>query len=143
MRYIAIVALILLTYALIGCSTDDSNPYIPQNLPTEEELDHLYGNWQGTSTTISGSFELIDKIYIQFYEYNNHVNATFYLNDTYVDEVYVDYDGDLIWFSSSNIFGDYGEFSGQIDHYNLEINGTFFYQSGIDYKDGTFEIMKL
>ncbi len=140
MRKIIVYGLFLLVLVLAGCASTGTTPYIPTDLPTQEELDNLLGNWSGLSETTTG---LLDKVDLSFYEYNENVLVSIYLNDTYIYDAHVNYDGDHIKFSLYNISGDYGEFDGIIDHDYFIFTGMFFYQSGISITEGTFVIDKL
>lgn len=140
MRKTILYVLLLFVLLSAGCATDGTTPYVPVDVPTQEELDHLLGNWSGLSETTNG---LLDKVDLSFYEYNENVLVSIYLNDTYIYDAHVEYDGDNIRFSSYNITGDFGEFDGVIDHVQLIFTGTFYYQSGISFSEGTFVIDKL
>ncbi len=130
---------LLLMFILSACSTE-SGPVIPDDPPTQEELEDLLGDWEGLTETSTG---LLDQINLTFYSYHDNIFATVYLNNTYVDEVSVDYDGDRVFFFSYDLQGEYGEFDGIIDHVNLIFSGSFLVQSGISTREGTFVIYKL
>ncbi len=140
MKKTTLYGLFLLLLLAAGCATTSTTPYIPVDVPTQEELDHLLGNWSGLSETTTG---LLDEVDLSFFENNENILVSIYLNDTYIYDAHVEYDGDNILFSSYNITGDFGEFDGVIDHAQLVFTGTFYYQSGISFSEGTFVIDKL
>lgn len=125
--------------SMAGCSTDPSQPWQPIHPPTEEEIDNLVGDWEGLTETTTG---LLDLLNLTFYRYHDHIMVTVYLNNAYVDDVNVQYDGDRIWFASYNMSGEYGEFDGTIDHENFLIAGSFMVQWGISTREGTFVVYK-
>ena len=122
-----------------GCANTTTAPYVPPDPPTPEELADLLGDWEGLSETTTG---LLDLINLTFYESNDNIIVTVYLNDTYVDDVYVDYNGDRVYFSSYSLIGDFGEFDGVIDHEELVYTGVFYIQTGLSSREGTFVIYK-
>jgi hypothetical protein len=139
MKKIALILALMFVWSYAGCANLGSGPDIPPDPPTQEELADLVGNWSGLTETTS---DLWDKIDLEFYEFNDNLLVTFYLNDTYVDDIHVQYDGDELGFSSNNVMGEYGEFNGIINHDELIITGDFFYQSGISTTEGTFVVYK-
>jgi hypothetical protein len=139
-RIIGIWILLVLTSLSLSCAGGDNFPPIPPDPPTQEELADLLGEWQGLTESSTG---LLDLLNLEFYEYSSYVKVTIYLNNTYIDDVFAEYDGDRVRFYSSDLLGDYGEFDGYINHENLVYSGTFYVQTGISTKTGTFELYKL
>lgn len=134
-----ILILSLVAVFPISCAGNDTGPYIPTDPPTADELANLLGEWEGLTETNTG---LLDLLTLEFYQRNNYIRVTVYLNNTYVDEAFVDYDGDRVRFYTSNFLGDYAEFDGYIDHNNLIYSGSFFVQFGISTRSGTFLLYK-
>lgn len=140
MRKVIPYGLFLLVLIIAGCATSETTPYVPTDQPTQQEIDNLIGNWTGLSETDTG---LLDKVDLSFYEYNENILVSIYLNNTYIYDGHVFYDGDHVRFSLYNIAGDYGEFDGVIDHGTFVYSGIFYYQSGISITEGTFYIDKI
>ena len=138
-KKIHITLIFLLTLACIGCSAGGSTPYIPPDPPTADELADLIGEWEGLTETDTG---LLDLLHLNFFEHAQYIQVTVYLNNNFVDEPFVEYDGDRVRFNASNLWGDYAEFDGTIDHENLIYSGSFYVQMGISQRSGTFELYK-
>ena len=140
MRAFFLTGIMLVLLSVSGCANNPAAPYVPPDPPTQEELDHLLGDWFGYSDSYSG---LTDQLDLVFYEYSENLMVTFYLNNTYIDDLHVEYDGDHVMFSSFSIMGQYGEFDGIMDHESLTIMGEYYFQDGFSITDGTFEVNKL
>ncbi|MFH1514851.1 MAG: hypothetical protein ABIG42_05255 [bacterium] len=140
MRAVLFTIFIIVFLSVAGCANNTTTPYVPPDTPTQEEIDDLVGDWFGYSDTYTG---LTDQLDLVFYETAGNLMVTFYLNNTYIDDLHVEYDGDNVRFTSFSILGQYGEFVGIIDHSTFNIRGEFFYQDGFTITDGTFEVNKL
>jgi len=139
-RTINIMFFLILMMLSISCAGGGTTPYIPPDPPTADELADLLGEWEGLTETSTG---LLDLLHLEFYEYNTYLRASVYLNNNYVDEASVEYDGDRVRFYTADFIGDYAEFDGYINHEDLIYSGSFYVQMGISTRTGTFELYKL
>ena len=138
--YFSLMPVLLLFLGLAGCAGGATTPYIPPDPPTQQELDDLIGRWSGLTESETGLFDQLD---LRFYMDSSNVMATVYLNNTYVDDVHVQYDGDRVIFASYSLMGDYGEFDGLIDHVRFTYIGSFYVQVGLSTTEGTFILNKV
>jgi len=125
---------------IFGCATGGTSPYIPPHLPTPDEIRDLVGEWEGLTETDTG---LVDLLHLNFYQHGDYIQVSVYLNNSYVDDAFIEYDGDRVRFTASNLWGDFADFDGTIDHKNLIYSGSFYVQMGISERTGTFSLNKL
>ena len=140
MKPIYILCILAAILAFSGCATGGTGPYVPPDLPTADEIKDLVGEWEGLTETDTG---LLDLLHLNFYQHAGYIQVTVRFDNNYVDDVYVEYDGDRVMFTSSNLWGDYADFDGTIDHTNLIYSGSFYAQMGTSERTGTFSLNKL